>query len=141
MKAAGMRLTYRDAAVMGIWQAVAILPGVSRAGSTIAGGLMRGVKRQAAARFSFLMSIPAILGSVVFQSKDIVQGSALGEVGLLPLLVGVLAAAVSGYAAIRFMLRLLQKASLRSFAWYTLALGALVLADQLIFHIIFLPMF
>lgn len=134
-------LTYRDSAMIGVWQAVAILPGVSRSGATISGGLLQGLNRQTAAKFSFLMSIPAILGSVVYQAKDIVSGAELGAIGALPMTVGVLAAAISSYAAIRFMLRVLERASLKSFAWYTLALGALVLLDQLTANIFFMPMF
>jgi undecaprenyl-diphosphatase len=134
-------VSYRDAAMMGLWQGVAILPGISRSGATISGGLMQGLRREDAAKFSFLMSIPAILGSVVYQFKDIVSGAELGAIGAPAVIVGILASAVSGYAAIRFMLRVLQRASLKSFAWYTLALGALVLCDQLFFNVFFVPMF
>ena len=134
-------VTYRNAAMMGLWQGVAILPGISRSGSTISGGLIQGLDREAAAKFSFLMSIPAILGSVVYQAKDIMTGSELGAIGMLPMIIGVFAAAISGYAAIRFMLKVLQRASLKSFAWYTLILGALVLCDQLFTNVFFMPMF
>lgn len=134
-------ITLRDSLIMGVWQAVAILPGVSRSGSTIAGGLFAGLNKSKAARFSFLMSIPAILGSLVFQVKDIVSGEALGAVGVFPMLLGVAAAAVSGYFAIRFMLRILEKHSLKPFAVYTLALGLIVLLDQLFFNLVFVPMF
>ena len=134
-------VTYRDAAMMGLWQGVAILPGISRSGATISGGLMQGLDRESAAKFSFLMSIPAILGSVVYQAKDILTGAELGAIGTGPMIAGVVAAALSGYAAIRFMLKILQRASLKSFAWYTMALGALVLCDQLFVNAFFAPMF
>ena len=131
------QIQVKNSLLMGVWQAVAILPGVSRSGSTISGGMFAGLTRERAARFSFLMSIPAICGSLVFQAKDILSGEALGEMGFLAVAAGMIAAAVTGYLAIRFMLRLLQKKSLNGFALYTLVLGVLVLSDQLFFHIFF----
>ena len=128
-------LGYADAVTMGVFQAFAILPGLSRSGSTISGGLFRGVDREQAAKFSFLMSIPAILGSVVLQVKDL----ASGEAALLfwPVLVGTVAAALSSLFAIKFMLYLIKKANLAAFAVYTLALGVLVCIDQWWTHLFF----
>lgn len=114
---------------MGVMQAVAIFPGVSRAGSTIAGGLVSGIDRRQAASFSFLMSIPAILGSVVLQGAKIVSDSAI-NVELLPTIVGAVCAAISGYFAIRFMLALISKKRLYGFAIYVAVLGIFVLLDQ-----------
>ena len=127
---------YADALVMGVFQAVAILPGISRSGSTISGGLFRGIDRTEAAKFSFLMSIPAILGSVVLQVKDIVTGTAV-SLPLVPVIVGTAAAAVSSLFAIKFMLYLVRRVNLAGFAIYTLALGTLVCLDQWVFHIFF----
>ena len=125
------------AVAMGCMQGVAILPGISRSGSTIAGGLFCGLDRDFAAQFSFLMSIPAILGSVVLEGKDLLTGAAAIQVEWLPVLVGMAFAAVSGYIAIKFMLRLLHKGKLGGFSIYLLVLGALVLCDQYIFHVFF----
>lgn len=128
-------LRYPDAVVMGVFQAIAILPGLSRSGSTISGGQFMGLNREEAARFSFLMSIPAILGSVVLQVKDLITGEA-AAVPVLPVLVGMVAAAVSSLFAIKFMLNLVKKQSLDVFALYTLLLGVLVCVDQWWTHIL-----
>lgn len=130
-------LTYKDAGVMGLSQALALLPGLSRSGTTISGGLASGVDRQSAARFSFLMSIPAILGGLVFALKDVVTGGAPANLDALPLLVGVAVAALSGLFAIRFMMELVRRAKLKWFGVYTLILGVLVLVDQFVTHFIF----
>jgi len=129
----------RHALTMGVLQAVAILPGVSRSGSTIVGGLASGLTREAAARFSFLMSAVATLGSLVFKLKDLLEAGsgAFAGTGWMVPLVGVLAAAITGYLAIRWMLGLVRRVSLKGFAIYVFALGALVLADQLFFGIFF----
>ena len=112
---------------MGTAQAVAILPGVSRSGSTIAGGLVPGVDRDAATRFSFLMSIPAILGSLVYQLKDLAKiGVAASSAGmsLAAVLLGMLVAAVSGFLALKCMLRIVRRGKLWVFGIYTGALAA-----------------
>jgi len=129
-------VSYGDAAVMGCMQAVAILPGISRSGSTIVGGLFSGMNRNLAARFSFLMSIPVILGSVVLQGYDILKYGA-GEIDVLSTLVGMVFAAVSGFFAIRFMLKFIRERKLYGFAIYTGALGLLILLDQLVFNLVF----
>lgn len=114
---------------MGVMQAVSIFPGVSRAGSTIAGGLVSGIDRRQAASFSFLMSIPAILGSVVLQGAKVFSDSSI-NVELLPTIVGAVCAAISGYFAIKFMLALISKKRLYGFAIYVAVLGIFVLLDQ-----------
>ncbi|MDR3238513.1 MAG: undecaprenyl-diphosphate phosphatase [Clostridiales bacterium] len=125
---------WMDAICIGCLQAIAIPPGISRSGCTITGALARGLDRRAAARFSFLLSIPAILGAAVFTFKDVLTGSGLSGVmssmGALPLLFGFTAAALSGYLSIRFMLTLIQKAKLRVFAYYVFALAFLILLDR-----------
>jgi len=128
-------MTFTDAGVVGVAQGVAILPAVSRSGFTIAGALMRGINREFALRFSFLMSIPAILGAAAKDAIDIVKGDAgLGAgIELLPFLAGFVSAAVSGYIAIRFMLKIFSKASFKAFAYYVFTRGALVLIDQIFF--------
>ena len=130
-------LSYADALVMGCFQAFAILPGVSRSGSTISGGLLRGVDRESAARFSFLMSIPAILGSVVLQVKDLLTGGVETSLTMGPVIVGMLVAALSSLAAIKLMLFLVRRTDLKWFALYTAILGVLVCLDQWVFHLFF----
>lgn len=129
-----------DALIMGGMQAVAILPGVSRSGSTIAGGLFAGLDRQLAARFGFLMSIPAILGSLVFKFKDFMElGS--GDIGTLAIVLGLLAALVTGIFAIKFMMKMVAEKKLSVFAIYVLILGAFVVFDQLVTNILFVNPF
>jgi len=125
-----------QALVIGVMQAAAIPPGISRSGSTIVGGMLSGLNRATAAKFSFMMSVPAILGSLVFESRDLLRGglSTVPTEGWIAPLVGVLVAAVSGYLAIRWMLRLVQRVSLSWFALYMGVLGSLVLIDHFFFH-------
>ena len=108
---------------MGLGQACAILPGLSRSGTTIASGLVIGLDKEFAAKFSFILSIPAILGAFLLQLKDI--GSSL-DANFLPVILGFLAAFVSGYIAIRWMLELIQKKNLDIFAYYCWAVGIIV---------------
>lgn len=128
-------MKFKDAGIMGIMQGLALFPGVSRSGSTIAGGLVSGINRQLAARFAFLMSIPAILGSLVFKFKDLLKGTE--SIGIAPLAAGAIVAAISGYVAIKFMLHLVRKQKLYGFAIYVAILGLLILLDQYIFGIFF----
>jgi len=119
-------LNWVDALVMGLMQALAILPGVSRSGATIAGGLGRGLDRPAAARFSFLMSVPVMLGAGVVAGNDLLAIPNAGEY-VLPIAVGFVVAAVVGYAAIAWLLRYLSKGSLYGFAAYCVAAGVFCL--------------
>ncbi|MCE5234922.1 MAG: undecaprenyl-diphosphate phosphatase [Clostridiaceae bacterium] len=130
------KMTYPQAAGVGLLQAVSILPAVSRSGATIAGSRFFGLKKKDAAEFSFLLSIPAILGSVVLQLPGVIETGLKNE-PWPAILLGMLVAAVSGYFAVRLMLRIIVKKSLLGFAWYVAALGALVILDQLVFHVFF----
>lgn len=123
-----------DALTMGIMQAVAILPGLSRSGSTISGGVASGLSRKRAADFAFLMSIPAILGSAVLELKDVVFGNVSVSFHFFPALVGVLAAAVFGLIAIKGFLALIRKISMNVFAVYTFLLGTFLLLNKYVFH-------
>jgi undecaprenyl-diphosphatase len=114
-----------DALVVGFFQALAIAPGLSRSGATIAGGVFLGFDRPSAARFSFLLSIPAILGAFVFKLRDI-SGAFTGASGTAYGLAAV-AAAISGFVAIWFVMKYLKEHRLRVFAIYTLILGAFVI--------------
>ena len=124
------------ALTVGVAQGLALLPGISRSGMTIAGGLFAGLDRNFAAEFSFLMSIPAILGATVLQVKDVIGAGSL-QIDLLPVIVGMAAAFVSGLFAIKWMLAIVRKGKLRWFAIYTAILGVLVLADKYFIHIWF----
>lgn len=120
-----------EALLMGCLQAVGMLPGVSRSGSTIFGGVLGRLNRETAAKFSFMMSAPAIVGSLLVEGKDALEtGVSFG--GDLPaILVGMVVAAISGYLAIRFFLKLISKVSLNGFALYVTLLGILVIVLQL----------
>ena len=131
-------MSYLDAIFIGTAQGVAILPAISRSGLTLAGGLVRGLNREFAIKFSFLMSIPAILGAALPDLLDLVKGGSevTSGIGTMPLLLGMAAAAVSGYFAVKYMLKIFSKASLRVFSYYVFVLGVLIILDQFIFHIL-----
>lgn len=116
-------ISKKEALWMGLGQACAILPGLSRSGTTIAAGLTIGLEKEFAAKFSFILSIPAILGAFVLQVKDI--GSAL-DVNFLPVFLGFIAAIIAGYLAIKWMLDLIQNRSLDIFAYYCWLVGIIV---------------
>jgi undecaprenyl-diphosphatase len=117
-------LTAAEGVGIGFAQAAALIPGVSRSGATISAGLFRGFTRGAAARFSFLLSIPAVVLSGVYQLRDI--GSSAGY-GVGPTVVATVLAFVSGYASIAWLLRFLVSNTVTVFVVYRIALGALVL--------------
>lgn len=127
-----------DALVVGLMQGIAILPAVSRSGMTISTCLSRGMDRENAARFSFLLSIPAILGAMVLTIKDMLSGDvALVETfGVVPMIAGFVTAAVSGYLAIRFMVEVIKKGKLKWFSVYVFILGAVLILDQFVLHLI-----
>lgn len=117
------KLKVSDSILIGIAQAIALIPGTSRSGITIIAGMWRGFKREEAARFSFLLSIPVVLGAGVKSVGDMGVSSS----AQWPLLaIGFAAAAISGYIAIRFLIRFLSNHSLRAFAWYRLAMGVFI---------------
>ncbi len=124
-------LTWLDALIVGCWQAAAILPGISRSGATISGAVLRDFNRPDAARFSFLMSIPALLGAGVVALTDLLASGTLVE-QLPAIIVGFVTAAVAGYLCIRWLLHYLQRHSLYIFAVYCVALSLLTLAVALI---------
>ncbi len=130
-KAAGYDVKTRDAIAMGAFQAVALLPGVSRSGSTLLGGVAAGLSRETAAKFSFMMSAPAILGSLLVEGKGAVEQYGTGALVSAEILVGVLFAAVSGFLAIRCMLKLIRRISFFRFAVYVALVGIAVIIMQL----------
>ncbi|MBR2860650.1 MAG: undecaprenyl-diphosphatase UppP [Clostridia bacterium] len=133
-------VTYLDAVKVGCVQGIATMPGISRSGSTIAGGVFFGMDRKFLARFSFLMSIPAILGAFcwdvlkLFISTD--EASTV-TITVIPVILGMIAAFIVGYLAIRFMLKLIANKSFKPFAVYVLILGFLVCLDKFVTHIFF----
>jgi len=120
------QLTWIDALWIGFAQVLALFPGVSRSGSTIAGGMTRNLDRPAAARFSFLMSIPVMLGAGSLALMDLFQTPSLSSL-IPPLLVGFFVALVSGYIAIRWLLTYLTRHSLYVFAIYCTLIGLLAI--------------
>ncbi|MEP3478321.1 MAG: undecaprenyl-diphosphate phosphatase [Fuerstiella sp.] len=126
------KLTFGGALAVGIFQAVAIVPGISRSGSTIAAGLACGLKREAAARFSFLIAIPAIGGASVLELKDLVTGEKpfTGDAGAL--ILGMIVSCLVGLVALKWLLRIVAKDKLHWFAIYCVVVGCATIAWQLI---------
>ncbi|MBZ9571077.1 undecaprenyl-diphosphatase UppP [Methanobrevibacter sp. TMH8] len=114
----------KEAIIMGIGQAFAIIPGLSRSGTTISTGLLMGLDKEFAAKFSFLLAIPAILGACVTQLDNIGVGL---DINFLPYVLGFLAALISGYLAISILLKLIRERSLDIFAFYCWIVGIIVL--------------
>ena len=126
------KVGFFHAIVMGCMQGIALLPGVSRSGSTLAGGLLSGLDRKSGAKFAFMMSAPAIAGALLLEGKDAIENGWISDLAVVPTIVGVIVAGVTGYIAIRFMLKLMTKISLNWFALYVAILGVIFLALQLI---------
>ena len=126
------KVGFFHAIVMGSMQGIALLPGVSRSGSTLAGGLLSGLDRKSGAKFAFMMSAPAIAGALLLEGKDAIENGWISDLAIVPTIVGVVVASVTGYIAIRFMLKLMTKISLNWFALYVAILGVIFLALQLI---------
>ncbi|MDR1663339.1 MAG: undecaprenyl-diphosphate phosphatase [Clostridiales bacterium] len=123
-------ISYMDALVVGCMQAVGIPPGISRSGATISGALFRGLDRETAARFSFLLSIVAVAGAGALQAKDIfTEHVTVATADVLPMIFGFAASAMVGYLAIRLLLRLIKACKLKYFAYYVFALAAFILLD------------
>jgi undecaprenyl-diphosphatase len=114
-------MTMGHALFIGVAQALALAPGISRSGVTIAAGMGAGYRREDAARFSFLLSTPVIAGAVVFKMRHLELHSSNAALGFA---LGIVSSAVVGWIAIRFLLRYLERHSLNIFVWYRLALAA-----------------
>jgi undecaprenyl-diphosphatase len=126
------QMTWLDALIVGIWQIFAMIPGVSRSSATISGAMLRDFNREDAARFSFLMSIPALLGAGVLALKDLFSTPGLLASLAAPLAVGFLAAAITGYLSIRWLLGYLKTRSLNIFVVYRFVFGGICLIVGLI---------
>ncbi len=119
-------LTWLDALFIGLMQIISVFPGASRSGTTISGGMFRGLDRPSAARFAFLMSVPVMLAAGAYEMLDVLNMLDLGSF-LLPLMVGFLVAAVSGWLAVKWLIDYLNRHSLYVFAVYCAVLGVLTL--------------
>jgi undecaprenyl-diphosphatase len=120
-KDTGKRVSYKNAVVIGIAQAIAILPGISRSGATISTSVLLGIDRQRAARFSFLMVVPLILGKI---AKDILDGALTSDfVNSMPLVVGFTGAFCAGLVACSWMISLVRNSQLRYFSYYCFVVG------------------
>jgi undecaprenyl-diphosphatase len=118
------RFSIKDALIIGLMQGIAIIPGISRSGSTIAVGLFLGLERETAARYSFLLSIPAIIGASILELKDI---SANPPSQLIPTLIGTFTACLVGYGALRLLVYIVKKGRLHIFAPYCFIAGIIAL--------------
>jgi len=126
-------ISWKDALIIGIAQAVAVLPGVSRSGSTIATGLMLGNKKESLAQFSFLMVIPPILGEALLDVLNMVKGEdVMGGIETLPLIVGFLAAFLSGCIACKWMINIVKKGKLIYFGIYCAIVGVVTILCSLL---------
>ncbi|MFD7303996.1 undecaprenyl-diphosphate phosphatase [Streptomyces pharetrae] len=122
----GLRdLGVKDGLIFGLCQAAALIPGVSRSGATISGGLFMGYQREAAARYSFLLAIPAVLASGLFELKDAMEG---GHVSWGPTIFATIIAFVTGYAVIAWFMKFISTKSFMPFVWYRIALGIILIA-------------
>ena len=127
------RISLKDAFIIGLSQAVAVLPGLSRSGTTIATGLMLGNKKSAMAQFSFLMVIPPILGEALLDLIKTMKGEDLsGSIDTLPLVIGFVAAFVSGCIACKWMINIVKKGKLVYFGVYCAIAGAAAIAFSLL---------
>ena len=117
-------LTWKSGLIIGLGQAIAILPGVSRSGTTISTALMQGIKQEEAARFSFLLFIPAILGATVLELTSIT----LSSIENIPAIIaGVITTIIVGFFSLKLLLRIVHHQRFSSFAWYCLGLGILII--------------
>lgn len=119
------KVSLGDAFAVGIAQAIAILPGISRSGATISTSVLLGIDREHAARFSFLMVVPLIMGKMLLDVVDLASNPGSSSEPLLPLVIGFAAAFVTGLWACKTMIQLVKRAKLKYFAYYCFAVGAL----------------
>ena len=117
------KLTTLDALLIGVAQAFTVVPGISRSGITVATGLLRKIDKTAAFRYSFLLSVPAILGATLMEAKDI----ALQNVDLIPLLFGVITSMIVGYAALKLLQKIVMNEKIHLFAYYCWAVGIAII--------------
>lgn len=119
-------MTIIDSVIVGFAQALAIIPGISRSGSTIVGGLFKGLNRKLAAKFSFLLSVPVIGGATLLKVKDLISVG-MGTISIAELFLGTISAAIAGYFSIRLLLKLINQEKLSIFAYYCWILGMAII--------------
>ena len=124
---AGHEVGYKDAIIIGIAQACAVLPGLSRSGTTIATGLLCGVKKESVAQFSFLMVLIPILGEAFIDLMKLLKGEIVSDLGLVPAIVGFVAAFATGCFACRFMIEIVRRQRLIWFALYCAIVGSVAI--------------
>ena len=127
-------INFADALIVGCAQAFALIPGASRSGSTITAGLFRNMTREAAVRFSFLLSTPLIAGAALLKAHELRKEGLPAEMHM-PFLVGVLVSAVVGYVAIAWLIRYLQSNSLKVFIVYRIVVGVIVIGLAFMWHL------
>jgi undecaprenyl-diphosphatase len=120
------QINWKDAIIVGLSQAIAIIPGVSRSGATITAGLLLGLSRQSAARFSFLLSTPIILGATIFKLPELLQNGINW-----PIILGVVVSALAGYLAIKYLLFFIEKVGYEIFFWYRTLLALVIVLLQI----------
>ena len=118
-------IRWLDAGIIGAAQAISLIPGVSRSGVTITAGLFKGLNREAATRFSFLLSTPAIIGAAAISAKDLFGSSSQGNMSIF--VVGTVAATISGWVAIKFLLKFVSTHNFNIFVWYRIVLAVALL--------------
>jgi undecaprenyl-diphosphatase len=123
---------YKDAIIIGIAQACAVLPGLSRSGSTIATGLLCGVKKESVAQFSFLMVLIPILGEALLDVIDMLGGGSMSAIGIVPAIVGFVAAFITGCFACKFMIEIVRRQRLFWFALYCAVVGVVTIIVSII---------
>lgn len=127
------QLTYRDALIVGFWQVLAMIPGTSRSGATIVGGLLLGLSRPVAAEFTFFLAIPVMLGASLLKGvKFVAEGGVFAAPEGMALALGCLVAFVVSLGAIRFLMDFVKKHDFKVFGWYRIVLGAVVLGAALL---------
>ncbi len=120
-KRGNKKLNYKSSFLIGLMQGVALIPGVSRSGTTISTGMLLGIERKKVARFSFLLLIPAVVGGLIFEFGD------LGSIDLMSSFAGVLVSILVGYISLKFLLRIIEKGKFRYFSYYCFAVGIITL--------------
>ncbi|MFQ9892987.1 MAG: undecaprenyl-diphosphate phosphatase [Emergencia sp.] len=126
------KMNFRNAIFIGVLQGIAIYPGISRSGSTLVGGLTSGLKREFAVKFAFLISIPSILGSVILEAPDAIKAG-VDPALLGPIAAGVIVAAISGFVAIKTMIKIVSNKKLSYFSYYVWILGIFTIGYGMFF--------
>jgi undecaprenyl-diphosphatase len=123
-------LSYVDSLIIGVAQGISITPGISRSGATISAGLLRRIDRKTAFEFSFLLSIPAVIGAIIMELEDVQL--LIADVELLPLIMGVTVSMIVGYMSLKILQKIISKRQFHWFAFYCWILGAAIIISQVV---------